>query len=66
MIINTHIFYNDMTSDMETEAGEMSLSANLYVDTKGATPKQKEAIKNILDRHYKAIRSAIYAVERDV
>ncbi|NBO70614.1 MAG: hypothetical protein EBU66_07535 [Bacteroidetes bacterium] len=64
MQINTHVHYTDMTSDMETEAGEMSLSANIYVDTRGATPSEKVAIKDILDRHYKEIRSAIYAVGR--
>jgi hypothetical protein len=66
MEINTHIHHSDMTSDMEKEAGEMTLQSNIYVDTRGATPKQKQAIKNVLDRHYKAIRSEIYAVERDV
>ena len=64
MIINTHIFYNDMTSDLETEAGEMSLSGNLYVDAKGAAPSEKAAIKEILDRHYKEIRSELYAIGR--
>ena len=30
-MINTQLFYNDMTSDMETEAGESTLNCNIYV-----------------------------------
>lgn len=64
MEINTHIYYNDMTSDMETEAGEMSLTANLYIDAKGASPKEKAAIREILDRHYSEIRTQVYSIGR--
>ena len=64
MEINTHIHYSDMTSDYESESGEMSLNTNLYFEAKGATPKEKAAIREILDRHYKDIRSEIYAVGR--
>lgn len=64
MEIDTQLFYTDMTADSETEAGEMSLSANLYVNAKGSSPKEKAAIKEILDRHYKDIRSEVYAIGR--
>ena len=64
MEINTHIHYSDMTSDMAQEAGEMSLSANIYVDARGATPSEKVTIKAILDAHYKETRSEIYAIGR--
>ena len=61
MIINTQLFYTDMTSDMETEAGESTLSANIYVDAKGAMPSEKAKVKAILDQAYKDIRAALYA-----
>jgi len=61
MIINTQLFYTDMTSDMETEAGESTLSANIYVDVKGAMPSEKAKVKAILDQAYKDIRAALYA-----
>lgn len=64
MQINTHIHHSDMTSDLETEAGEMSLQSNIYVDAKGASPNEKAAIQDILDRHYKEIRAEIYAIGR--
>ncbi len=60
MTINTQIFYNDMTSDMETEAGESSLNCNIYVEAQGAMPSEKARIKTILDQAYKDIRSALY------
>ena len=64
MQIDTQLYYNDMTSDMETEAGEMSINANLYINARGSSPKEKTAIREILDRHYKEIRSEIYAIGR--
>lgn len=64
MIINTHIHHSDMTSDMEEEAGEMSLNSNIFVDAKGASPNEKAAIQDILDRHYKEIRAEIYSIGR--
>ena len=64
MQLNTHMHYSDMTSDMETETGEMTLNANLYVDARGATPTEKALIVEIMDRHYKEIRSEINAIGR--
>lgn len=61
MTINTQIFYNDMTSDMETEAGESTLNCNIYVDCQGAMPSEKIRVKMILDQAYKDIRAALYA-----
>lgn len=61
MTINTQIFYNDMTNDMETEAGESTLNCNIYVEAQGAMPSEKARIKVILDQAYKDIRSALYA-----
>jgi hypothetical protein len=60
-MINTQLFYNDMTSDMETEAGESTLNCNIYVEAKGAMPADKARIKTILDQAYKDIRAALYA-----
>jgi hypothetical protein len=60
MTINTQLFYTDMTSDMETEAGESTLNCNIYVEAKGAMPSDKVRIKAILDQAYKDIRSALY------
>jgi len=62
MIINTQILFNDMTSDMETDAGESTINCNIYVDAQGAMPSEKEKVKAILDQAYKDIRSALYAV----
>lgn len=59
-MINTQLFYNDMTSDMETEAGESTLNCNIYVEAKGVMPSEKAHIKAILDQAYKDIRSALY------
>lgn len=61
MTINTQIFYTDMTSDMETEAGESTLNCNIYVDCQGAMPSEKIRVKMILDQAYKDIRTALYA-----
>jgi hypothetical protein len=60
MNINTQLFYNDMTSDTETEAGESSLNCNIYVEAQGAMPSEKARVKEILDQAYKDIRSALY------
>lgn len=60
-MINTQIFYNDMTSDMETEAGESTLNCNIYVDCQGAMPSDKIRVKAILDQAYKEIRASLYA-----
>ena len=60
MNINTQILFNDMTNDMETEAGESTLNCNIYVEAKGAMPSDKARIKVILDQAYKDIRSALY------
>ncbi len=62
MIINTQILFNDMTCDMETEAGESTINCNIYVDAQGAMPSEKEKVKAILDQAYKDIRSALYEV----
>jgi hypothetical protein len=61
MTINTQIFYSDMTSDMETEAGESTLNCNIYIDAQGVMPSEKAAIKKVLDQAYKDIRAALYA-----
>jgi hypothetical protein len=60
-MINTQLFYNDMTSDLEEEAGESTLNCNIYVEAKGAMPSDKARIKVILDQAYKDIRAALYA-----
>lgn len=60
MTINTQIFYNDITSDMEQDAGESSLNCNIYIDCQGAMPAEKARVKTILDQAYKDIRAALY------
>ena len=60
MTINTQIFYSDMTSDMETEAGESTLNCNIYIECQGAMPSEKIRVKTILDQAYKDIRAALY------
>jgi hypothetical protein len=49
-----------MTNDMETEAGESTLTCNIYVEARGAMPSEKAKVKAILDQAYKDIRSALY------
>ncbi len=60
MNINTQLFYNDITSDMEEEAGESTLNCNIYIDVRGAMPSEKAKVKAIMDQAYKDIRSALY------
>lgn len=62
MIINTQILTNEMVNDMEGEAGEMSLNGNIYVDARGATPREREQIRQILADHYGHLRAALKAV----
>lgn len=62
MIINTQILTNEMVNDMEKEAGEMSLNGNIYVDARGATPREREQIRQILADHYGHLRAALKAV----
>jgi len=64
MEIDTQLFYNDMTADEQNGPGESSLSANLYVNCKGASPKEKAEIKKILDRFYSEIRTEIHSINR--
>lgn len=62
MIINTQLLTNEMLNDMEQEAGEMSLNGNIYVDARGATPREREQIRQILADHYGHLRAALKAV----
>ena len=62
MIINTQILTNEMVNDMQEEAGEMSLNGNIYVDARGATPREREQIRQILADHYGHLRAALKAV----
>ena len=64
MIINTQLLTNEMLHDMEEEAGEMSLNGNIYVDARGATPREREQIRQILADHYGHLRAALKAVDR--
>ena len=64
MQINTHIHHSDHTSDMEEEAGEMTLNSNIFVDARGATPNEKAAIQDILDLYYEAAPTEIYTIGR--
>ena len=62
MIINTQLLTNEMLNDMQEEAGEMSLNGNIYVDARGATPREREQIRQILADNYGHLRAALKAV----
>jgi hypothetical protein len=62
MIINTQILTNEMVDDRQEEAGEMSLTGNIYVDARGATPSERAEIRRILDDHYGHLRAALKTV----
>jgi len=62
MIINTQILTNEMVDDRQEEAGEMGLTGNIYVDARGASPKEREEIRRILAEHYDALRAALKTV----
>jgi hypothetical protein len=53
-----------MLNDMQEEAGEMSLNGNIYVDARGATPREREQIRQILADHYGHLRAALKTVGR--
>jgi len=59
MIINTQLLTNDIVSDMQEDAGESSLNANIYLDIRGVTTSEKAKIRVILDQFYADIRKAI-------
>jgi len=62
MIINTQLLTNEMLNDMEQEAGEMGLTGNIYVDARGASPKERDEVRRILAEHYDALRTALKTV----
>jgi hypothetical protein len=62
MIINTQILTNEMVDDRQEEAGEMGLTGNIYVDARGASPKERDEIRRILAEHYDALRTALKTV----
>ena len=64
MNLDMQIFYNDVTSDMETETSESTLSCNLYVNAAGASPAQKKQIKELLDRYYAEISADLKKIQR--
>ena len=62
MIINTQLLTNEMLNDMQEEAGEMGLTGNIYVDARGASPKERDEVRRILAEHYDALRTALKTV----
>jgi hypothetical protein len=62
MIINTQLLTNDMVSDMQEDAGESSLNANIYIDVRGASPSEKAKMREIIDKFYRDIKVAISTV----
>jgi hypothetical protein len=62
MIINTQLLTNEMLNDMQEEAGEMGLTGNIYVDARGASPKERDEVRRILAEHYDALRTALQTV----
>jgi len=62
MIINTQLLTNDMVSDMQEDAGETSLNANIYIDARGASPSEKAKMREIIDQFYRDIKVAISTV----
>ena len=59
MIINTQLLTNDMVSDMQEDAGETSVNANIYLDIRGVTTSEKAKLRVIIDQFYADIRKAI-------
>jgi hypothetical protein len=51
-----------MVSDMQEDAGETSLNANIYLDIRGATPSERAKMRVIIDQFYADIRKAIRTV----
>jgi hypothetical protein len=64
MIINTQLLTNEMLTDMQEEAGEMGLNGNIYVDARGASPSERDAVRRILAEHYDQLRTALKTVGR--
>lgn len=62
MIINTQLLTNEMLNDMQEEAGEMGLTGNIYVDARGASPRERDEIRRILADHYGHLRAALKTV----
>ena len=62
MIVNTQMLTNEMLNDMQEEAGEMGLTGNIYVDARGASPKERDEVRRILAEHYDALRTALKTV----
>ena len=62
MIINTQLLTNEMLNDMHEEAGEMGLTGNIYVDARGASPRERDEIRRILADHYGHLRAALKTV----
>ena len=62
MIINTQLLTNEMLNDMQEEAGEMGLTGNIYVDARGASPKERDEVCRILADHYGHLRAALKTV----
>ena len=62
MIINTQLLTNEMLNDMQEEAGEMGLTGNIYVDARGASPKERDEVRRILAEHYDTLRTALKTV----
>ena len=53
-----------MLNDMQEEAGEMGLTGNIYVDARGASPSERDAVRRILAEHYDQLRTALKTVGR--
>ena len=62
MIINTQLLTNEMLNDMQEEAGEMGLTGNIYVDARGASPRERDEIRRILADHYGHLSAALKTV----
>jgi hypothetical protein len=40
----------------------MGLTGNIYVDARGASPKERDEVRRILAEHYDALRTALKTV----
>ena len=53
MLIRTEINTNEHLLDEDDGPGASVISSNIYVQADGATPSEKQAIRNVVETFYK-------------
>jgi hypothetical protein len=59
MTVKAQMHTSDFIEDEDNAAGEASMNGNLYFELKFVTPTQKQQVREVLDRHYKEIRTEL-------